>query len=122
MVIKEAIETQNNEYNVFLKEDVLDILTERLFPAVSKAGLTPEDFNVAGQKTLLCYTNSKGKSKNIVEIEIRNDSPTHYRQVRFNMYSKDALDIFLTGLSHNPVRKISKQVWIHGRAQKIIVD
>lgn len=120
LVIREAKETENNEYNVFLKEDVLDILTERLFPAVSKAGLTPEDFNVAGQKTLLCYTNSKGKSKNLVEIEIRNDSPTHYRQVRFNMYSKDTLDIFLTGLSHNPVKKISKRVWVHGRAQKII--
>ena len=118
LAIREAGETKNNPYNVFLKEDVLDILTEKLFPAVSKAGSTPEDFNVAGQKTLLCYLNGKGKPKNLVEIEIRNDSETHYRQVRFNMYSKDTLNIFLTGLSHNPVKKINSRVWIHGRAQK----
>ena len=120
LVIREAGETKNNPYNVFLKEDVLDILTEKLFPAVSKAGLTPEDFNVAGQKTLLCYLNSKGKPKNLVEIEIRNDSKTHYKQVRFNMYSKDALSIFLTGLCHQPVKKVNSRVWIHGSAQKLI--
>ena len=45
-----------------------------------------------GQKTLLCYQLNE-RTKNLVEIEIRNDSPTHYRQIRFNMYSKDTIHI-----------------------------
>ena len=63
----------NNQYykdsGVFSKDDVLDTLSDRLFPEISKAGNVPEDYNVAAQKTLLCYLKADGKPKNIVEIE-----------------------------------------------------
>lgn len=81
-------------FRVFSRIDVLRVLTDELSPANSRAGHVPEDYNVDGQKVLLRY--SKGdKEKNIVEIEIRNDSEQHYREVRFNMYSKDFLAIML---------------------------
>lgn len=102
-------------YKVFERNDVLDILTERLTPDTSKAGLVVEDYNVEGQKTLLRYESSPGKMKNIVEIEIRNDSDVHYREVRFNMYSKDTLTLLLNGLKDRP--KISgDKVIYYGKA------
>ena len=50
-----------------------------------------EDFNVDGQKVLFRYKNSNSNFKNIVEIEVRNDSESKYKSLRFNMYSKDTL-------------------------------
>lgn len=81
-------------FKVFAASDVLEHLVARIFPATSKAGRVPEDYNVDGQKVLLRYAKGKGH-KNLVEIEIRNDSEQHYREVRFNMYSKDFLAIML---------------------------
>lgn len=81
-------------FRVFARSDVLKVLTGELSPANSRAGRTAKDYNVDGQKVLLRY--KKGdKEKNIVEIEIRNDSKQHYREARFNMYSKDFLAIML---------------------------
>jgi hypothetical protein len=90
--IKDQTNLGDKKFKVFSKVDVLKILSEKLFPETSNAGNAPEDFNVSGQKTLFCYL-KENKSKNIVEIEIRNDSQKHYRQVRFNMYSRDTLSL-----------------------------
>ena len=86
------------QYLVFHRDDVLEALSASSFPSYSKAGRVPIDYNVEGQKTLLCYELNQ-KAKNLVEIEIRNDSPTHYRQIRFNMYSKDTIDILSQSVS-----------------------
>lgn len=88
--IKDQTSLSDNKFKVFSRIDVLSILSEKLFPETSNAGKVAEDFNVSGQKTLFCYLKDN-KSKNIVEIEIRNDSQKHYKQVRFNMHSKDTL-------------------------------
>ena len=63
--------------------------------------------NHRAQKTIFKYINN-GKLKNIVEIEIRNDSKNHYRQVRFNMYSKDALSLLLSKTKDSSGQKINK--------------
>ena len=111
LAIKDTTYRKYDAFKVFKRKDVLDILYSELFPATSKAGNVPEDFNVSGQKTLLCYKTKNGTQKNIVEIEIRNDSGTHYRQVRFNMYSRDALTLLLSKLEKNsklmPGKKLS---------------
>jgi len=91
LAIKDTHYNDDGVFKVFDRHDVLKTFTGNLNPSISKAGHVPEDFNVAGQKTLLTYKKNNGRQKNIVEIEIRNDSELHYRQVRFNMYSKDAL-------------------------------
>jgi len=95
LAIKDSTYNDDGLFKVFSQKDVLDTLSDRFHPAVSEAGRVPEDYNVAGQKTLLCYKKPNGRYKNIVEVEIRNDSNKHYRQVRFNMYSKDTLYLLL---------------------------
>jgi hypothetical protein len=112
LAIKDTHYKRDGLFKVFAKEDVLNILVERLSPAISKAGRVPEDYNVAGQKTLLRYQNNR-KPKNIVEIEIRNDSSVHYRQVRFNMYSKDTLYLLLSAL---PSQCLCEGIFVHGQA------
>lgn len=110
--IKNNIENKQEIFKVFHKEDVLNTLTRLTFPAISKAGRVPEDFNVKGQKTLLRYS-KQGKFKNIGELEIRNDGIRHYRQVRFNMYSKDVLGLLLNSISE---KKIINNMSIYGKA------
>ena len=112
LAVKDTTYINDGLFKVFTKEDVLEVLTKKLAPAISSAGRVAIDYNVSGQKTLLRYRNSKGKPKNIIEIEIRNDSKIHYKQVRFNMYSKDTL--FL--LSNLPKKKLCEGVLVYGRA------
>jgi hypothetical protein len=118
LAIKDTTYKKDDLFKVFAKEDVLDIFSSQLFPEVSKAGNVPEDYNVPAQKTLLCYLRANGKSKNIVEIEIRNDSDVHYRQVRFNMYSKDALTLLLERAEPLPINETYSGVKVYGRAVK----
>ncbi len=99
-------------FKIFDKDDVLNILTENTFPSISKAGRVPEDFNVEGQKVLLCYRKDSKKLKIIVEIEVRNDSESKYRSIRFNMYSKDALFLF-EGLSK---LQLNDNLFVYGKA------
>lgn len=111
LAIKDSTFRRDEVFKVFSRNEVLSILSSELFPKTSKAGNVPEDFNVPGQKTLLFYKTKAGTQKNIVEIEIRNDSNTHYRQVRFNMYSRDALSLLLNRLENKcksvPGKKLS---------------
>jgi hypothetical protein len=116
LAVKDSTYKKDEQFKVFLRDDVLDILTSRLFPTLSKAGHVPEDYNVPGQKTLLCYKTNSGATKNIVEIEIRNDSHVHYRQVRFNMYSKDTLSILLTNSPRLPSSQLCDGVMVYGEA------
>ena len=118
LAIRDDTFAKDGRFKVFSRKDVIDTLTKRLSPSTSKAGLVPEDYNVAKQKTLLCYKKLDGKDKNIIEIEIRNDSDTHYRQVRFNMYSKDTLSILIEELGESSIRIFNNRVWFYGSAAK----
>jgi hypothetical protein len=80
----------------------------------------PEDYNVAAQKTLLQYKKDNGTFKNIVEIEIRNDSEHHYREVRFNMYSRDALLLLLNNSKNILFKDICHGVRVYGSAIDIL--
>jgi len=120
LAIKDTTYKKDELFKVFAKDDILDILSIRLFPEVSKAGNVPEDYNVSAQKTLLCYFKANGKLKNIVEIEIRNDSEVHYRQVRFNMYSKDVLTLLLENPKSLPVKEAFKGVKVYGMAIELL--
>lgn len=119
LAIRDSTYKQDNIFKTFDREDVLDIFSDSLAPAISKAGNVPEDFNVPGQKTLLRYTQNEASLKNIVEIEIRNDSGTHYRQVRFNMYSKDALFLLTEGLRESDAVSPVKGLQYYGSAGKL---
>jgi len=80
---------QGNIFLVFEKKDVLDIFSNFFSVENSVAGNIPTDLNIDGQKVLFRY------KTNVVEIEIRNDSVKHFRQVRFNMIREKALELIL---------------------------
>ena len=113
LAIKDSTYLSDGLFKVFTKKDVLNVLCDNLHPKMSKAGNVPEDYNVPGQKSLLCYQKN-GKSKNIIEIEIRNDEK-HYREVRFNMYSKDALFLLCNNFNF---KKFNNEILLFGNAIK----
>ena len=112
LTIKDNQNESDNIFMIFDKNDVLNILVESTFVSISKAGHVPEDFNVDGQKVLICYKQASGKSKNIIEIEVRNESESKYRSIRFNMYSKDTLNL-LNNLNSN---KLNDNIIVYGEA------
>lgn len=114
LIIKDTHYKKDGLFKVFTKDDVLKILTELTYPSVSKAGKIPQDFNVDGQKILFCYEKNPGISKNIIEIEVRNDSKIKYRLLRFNMYSKDALHL----LTRLPKMKYNNEIQTFGEANE----
>jgi len=114
LIIKDTHYKKDGLFKVFTKDDVLKVLTESTHPSVSKAGKIPQDFNVDGQKILLCYEKTPGTSKNIVEIEVRNDSKIKYRLLRFNMYSKDVLHL----LAKLPNNKYNDEIQTFGDANE----
>ena len=115
MAIKDATYENDGIFKVFAREDVLDVFCKEIFVDGSKAGNVPEDYNVDGQKTLLRYLKN-GKPKNIGEIEVRNDSEIKYKLVRFNMYSKDALDLLLSKKSNLSSSNMGSNVIVFGKA------
>lgn len=79
--------SQEKHFEIYPREVVVSAFGEGLEPTASKPGTNKTDLNVPGQKVLL-----KNLS-NVVEIEIRNDSEKHYRQVRFNMIAAPAISL-----------------------------
>lgn len=95
LTIKDTHYKKDNCYHVFPKEIVLNTLCTETFSDLSTAGKVAIDYNVSGQKTLFKYKKNDGKAKNIIEIEVRTDSESKYRSIRFNMYARDALYLLL---------------------------
>jgi hypothetical protein len=86
--VDKLVVKENANFLVFDKSDVLDIFDENLKAENSVGGHGIDDINLDGQKTIIKY------KTNIIELEIRNDSIKHYRQVRFNMKREKALTLF----------------------------
>jgi hypothetical protein len=95
-------------FHVFYYKDVLDVMCGELEVCNSRAissGQVPE------QKVLLRY-----EGINLGELEMRNDSPDHYRQVRFNMIIPKVMSLLFEKI---PItKKYSKRVWVYGNAGK----
>jgi len=73
------------KFHIFWGPEVVQIMTDNFEVANSQsrqAGQFPE------QKVILKY-----EGVNLGEIEMRNDSPVHYREIRFNMYKPKAMKL-----------------------------
>jgi hypothetical protein len=79
----------NNKFLVFDKSDVLDIFSENLSIKLSSSGNRKTDLNIDGQKIIMFH------KSNIVELEVRNDSDKHFRQLRFNMIKPKAVNLLI---------------------------
>lgn len=95
-------------FHVFSNRDILDVLSENLEVANSRARRRGE---VAEQKVVFRY-----EGRNVAELEMRNDSAIHYREIRFNMLKPLIMDLLLEKL---PITdKYNEKVVVHGNASK----
>ena len=95
-------------YHVFWNRDVIDAFGDNLIVENSQArakGQTPE------QKVIFKY-----KGLNLAELEMRNDSTVHYREIRFNMIKMRALDLLFSNIPRTG--QYSNEVWLYGTATK----
>jgi hypothetical protein len=95
-------------FHVFLNQDVIRVLSDNLEICNSRAittGQTPE------QKVLFRYN-----GLNVGELEMRNDSEVHYREVRFNMIKPKVMDLLFSKIPSN--QAFNEVVWVYGNASK----
>lgn len=98
----------DGKFHVFLNRDVVDAFGDNLEVANSRAisaGQMPE------QKVLLRY-----KGKNLGELEMRNDSDIHYREVRFNMIKPKVMEILFEKIPMT--KKFNEKVLVYGNAPR----
>ena len=91
----------NDRYHVFLNYDVVRVMGDA-FEVTNSRGNTPE------QKVLFRH-----QGYNVAELEMRNDSPTHYQEIRFNMIVPKAMELLFT---IEPSRAFSEDVLVYGSA------
>ena len=91
----------DDRFHVFWNGDVVDLLGGA-FEVVNSIG---------EQKVLFKY-----KGFNVGELEMRNDSEKHYREVRFNMLKPKVMDMLLTNIG--PRQKYSDNIYVYGAAIK----
>ena len=95
-------------FHVFLNQDVIQVFSDNLEVCNSKAltaGQMPE------QKVLFRYN-----GLNLGELEMRNDSETHYREVRFNMIKPKVMGLLFAKIPF--IKAFNEVVWIYGNASK----
>lgn len=97
-----------DKFHVFLNRDVIDVFGDNLEVCNSRAisiNQKPE------QKVLFRYNGI-----NLGELEMRNDSAIHYRQVRFNMIKPKVMSLLVSKIAktgqYNPM------VYVYGNASK----
>jgi hypothetical protein len=98
----------NGMFHIFYYRDVIKTMSENLEVCNSRAislGQVPE------QKVLFKY-----RGKNLGELEMRNDSPVHYREIRFNMIKPKVMSFLFENIPF--IRKYNNLVLIYGDAKK----
>jgi len=95
-------------FHVFLNQDVIQVFSDNLEVCNSRArtaGQTPE------QKVLFRYN-----GLNLGELEMRNDGPVHYREVRFNMIKPKVMELLFSQIPMT--NEFNDQVLVYGNASK----
>lgn len=95
-------------FHIFYYKDVIEKMSGKLEVCNSKAismGQTLE------QKVLFRY-----EGKNLGELEMRNDSPIHYREIRFNMVKPKVMEFLFKEIPLT--KKYSDRVLLYGEAYK----
>jgi len=98
----------NKLFHVFLNRNVVDVLGDNLEVCNSRAiskGQMPE------QKVLFRYN-----GVNLGELEMRNDSEIHYRQVRFNMIKPKMMEVLFGKIPM--IKKFNDKVWMYGNVPR----
>jgi len=99
----------NDLYHIFLNKDVVDIFATSINVENSKAFSKNQ---VPEQKVIFKYQNI-----NLAELEMRNDSAIHYRQIRFNMLKQRMMKLLFDNFS-NRKKQFNSKVFVYGNATK----
>lgn len=105
LVIKE-----NNIFHIFYNKDVLEVLTKLIIPENSKAKTKNQLDN---QKVIF-----KIQGKTYGEIEMRNDSDVHYREVKFWLDRRLVTNLLKENIKPN--RLFNDKIILYGEAIKKI--
>lgn len=106
--------SKDDKIHIFYYEDVIEILADKFSVENSKArNLNQTD----AQKVLF------KSPTNIGEIEIRNDSQIHYKEIKFRLNAQKTLDILMKNLKNfdlpPTINKIpNKRIYRYGKAIK----
>jgi len=95
-------------FDVFLNRDVVDVLSDNLEVTNSRAISVG---NVPDQKVIFRY-----KGINLAELEMRNDSEVHYREIRFNMIKPKVMSLLFEKISIEGM--FSEKIAVRGNASK----
>ena len=99
---------ETNKFHVFWGKEVEQVMVENFEVMNSKArqiGQFPE------QKVIF-----KFEDTNLAELEMRNDSPVHYREIRFNMYKPKAMKLLFSKII--TIKNYNRKVILYGEAIK----
>ncbi|MDD9867982.1 MAG: hypothetical protein OXU73_01465 [Candidatus Campbellbacteria bacterium] len=99
-----------NKFLVFYYEDVIDVLSIKLVVENSKARVADQ---YDDQKVIF---KEKNNFKNVGEIEVRNDSEVHYREIKFRLNAEKITNILKENIKE--VKDIGKNVRLYGKAIK----
>jgi len=98
----------NDIYHVFLNKDVIRVFAEAVEVFNSQARSVNQ---VPEQKVIFKYNGT-----NLAELEMRNDSPIHYRQIRFNMIKPRMMSLLFDKIPMT--KKFKNEVLVYGDASK----
>lgn len=98
----------DNVYHVFSSKDVIKVFADAVTVENSKARSANQ---VSEQKVIFKYNGI-----NLAELEMRNDSPIHYRQIRFNMMKPRMMSLLFDKIPLTS--KFNKQIFVYGDANK----
>ncbi len=98
----------NDIYHVFLNKDVVTVFADAVTVENSQARSANQ---IPEQKVIFKYMGT-----NLAELEMRNDSPIHYRQIRFNMIKPRMINLLFDKIPLT--KKFCNEVFIYGDACK----
>jgi hypothetical protein len=98
----------NDMFHVFWNKEVIDIFGDNLLVCNSKARSPGQ---ISEQKVILQY-----EGQNLGEIEMRNDSEIHYREIRFNMLKPRVIKLLFSNITN--YKTYNKRVLVYGEALK----
>jgi len=98
-----------NKYHIFLNKDVIEVLSDNLEICNSQARTLGQ---MSEQKVLFRYNGN-----NLGELEMRNDSSQHYREMRFNMIKPKMMELLFKNIPFN--QAFNDKVMVYGNASKV---
>jgi len=95
-------------YHVFLNKDVVDAFANNVIVENSQARTQNQ---VPEQKVIFKYD-----GVNLAELEMRNDSKVHYREIRFNMIKPRMMNLLFSKIPLTS--KMNEKIFVYGNASK----